>query len=319
MVKITATKTDGEVLILPAPLSLVISREEDVPADSLKAVFPTLIHEELADVTVTREGKCIFEGIVDEQNLIINDGTVTELIARSKVAVLLDNEAQPRTFSDPSAELMFRYYAKPLGFVSFRGEDRVRNGEYKVQKGSSCYTALKDFCLKVYGKAPEVVGETLIFGDNASKESLVLSDSGEGIPYTELKYSTRRYKLISKVLAKTEVRGGYTTVVGNFLAADKRVKRDRYLNATLYSSTPLQDAYTAIASSNREYNSVTAICPLCLVDSLSKDVTIQSRHLKNSDVFSVKEIKYTLSSEGESTRLTLRRREAQNVADIINN
>ncbi len=310
MVTVIGTKTDGSAYVLPTPLSLAICREEDTPADSLEVAFPSLVSEELTDITVTRDGECIFEGVVDEQHLCISNGTTTEIISRSKAALLLDNEAQPRTLCDPSAELMFRYYAKPVGFESFWGEDKHLQGEFKVQKGSSCYTALKDFCTKVYGKAPDVKGDTLIFEDNSQKQPLVLSNSAEGIPYTNLRLSTHRYKLISDVLAKTESGGGYSTAIGNSFAKDKRVQRVRYLNATLYSSTPLQDAYTAIASSNEGYATATVMCPICLVDALGKSLSIISEHLKSTDVFSVKEIKYTLSSEGESTRLTLRRREA---------
>ena len=70
-------------------------------------------------------GRVLFAGIVDEQVLSESgDGITVELSARSRAALLLDNEARPQIYYMPSLKLMFERHAAPYGFTGYLGRDR---------------------------------------------------------------------------------------------------------------------------------------------------------------------------------------------------
>ena len=91
-------KNGGE-LLLGEPEEAVLSYDREAPADQLKAVFPAdRLWEELTEVLVYDGGEGVFRGIVDEQNTRLSEaGLSTELVCRSREALLLDNEAEPGT------------------------------------------------------------------------------------------------------------------------------------------------------------------------------------------------------------------------------
>src|SRR5699024_3417624 len=85
-----------------------------------------------------RAGRVLFAGIVDEQVLSEDgDGITVELSARSRAALLLDNEAQPQIYYMPSLKLLFERHAAPCGFTGYLGRDEVFGGAFTVEKGMS--------------------------------------------------------------------------------------------------------------------------------------------------------------------------------------
>ena len=84
-------------------LSVSLITEESAPADGLKASFAVSGDvPALRFVEVFSGQERLFCGAVDEQTVLQNkNGTVLTLAARSRAAVLLDNEARPQTYIKP--------------------------------------------------------------------------------------------------------------------------------------------------------------------------------------------------------------------------
>lgn len=308
MLTVTAIGAKGETCSLPAPLSLEIAQDRDTPADSLRIVFPEKVSEELAEVTVTDGGKVLFTGIVDEQILTLADSTRTEIIARSMAALLLDNMAVPRNFVNPCTQVLFNLYMKPYGMESYVGENRVLQGSFNVSKGMSCWQVLEAFAKEVYGTSPRVEGRTVNFEKEQNQEDILFSNSVQGVTYSQLEYNRLRCKLISKVRAKTQTEGDYTTVVSSADALSRGIQRERYIDASRLSATPLSKAYEALENGALSSEEITLRCPLCLAGRLSAKGTVRT-DTETLEGFYVKALRYTLSNSKEVTRVTLRRKE----------
>ena len=159
--------TDGTELLLGEPMEAQLLYDSDAPASQLRAVFPAeKLWEDLAVVRVFHQGQVAFGGIVDEQNTALSgEGFTVELIARSWdiarswEALLLDNEARPAVLRSPSLGLLWERYFQPLGLTSVVGDQSPKAGELAVEKGTSCWELLENFCRDYLGTAPWVDGK----------------------------------------------------------------------------------------------------------------------------------------------------------------
>ncbi|MBQ8000817.1 MAG: hypothetical protein IJ298_06295 [Ruminococcus sp.] len=310
MLTFMGVNTRGERLSLPSPVEAVLCRDAGTPADSLTAVFPCVIYDELCYIAVYKDGKEIFSGIVDEQITVSGENVKTKLVCRSMAALLVDNEAQPCTFRDVSASLIFSRYVKPLGFASFTGEDKTLRGEFRVAKGESCWQVLEDFCSKAYGVFPVVEGNRVYMqGTEGNKECLVFSDKGDGIAYSNLEHNLLRCKLISCVRCKVTQGEDYTSYICNEDAQARGVLRERYLNADELSGKSLADADKLIVSARAKAEKFTLLVPQCMTDIPGAQAVVCDSAVGEHRGLYVTGIRYSLNSTGETTRLTLMRKE----------
>ncbi len=167
---------NGEQLLLGCPEEAVLSYDREAPADQLKAVFPAdRVWPELAEVLAYREGQGVFRGIVDEQNTrLTGSGLSVELVCRSREALLLDNEAEPGTIRNPSAEALSRRLLEPLGLRPGAGLQPAA-GSLFIEKGTSCWTVLGVY---VWGPGGPPSQELL---DSLSQELEALREVGAAV------------------------------------------------------------------------------------------------------------------------------------------
>ncbi|MBQ2944278.1 MAG: hypothetical protein IJD93_06290 [Ruminococcus sp.] len=309
MLRIVATDTKEERHSLSLPLSAVLSRDINTPADSLSLEFPSALWQELAFISVYDDDKEIFSGVVDEQIIILHKNARTKLVCRSKAAFLLDNEAKPQSFRDVSAKLIFERYAKPFGFKLADVEDASLKGSFVVKKGVSCWQVLQDFSKAVWGAVPYVFGDTLFLNGKASESEVVFSDCGKGVAFTSLEYNRLRCKLISKVRVKLKSGEDYNALVTSTDAQDRKVVRERYINATELSSKTLADAERLIGASKTASEIIVLTVPFCMTDALAVCACVESSEIGRLDGFCVTGIRYSFSENEEFTRLTLKRKE----------
>lgn len=307
MLTFFALYANGERCALSAPCSFELSQDSLVPADSLYAVFPCEIADELAEIYVTEGKEEIFRGIVDEQIVTFGEEVQTKVIARSMAALLLDNEAKPRNLFCPSAKVIFSLYMEPLGLEKFLGADRCVQGNFDVRKGMSCWQAVENFGIKAFGKAPRIEGATAVFSNEEGAE-VVFSDNGEGIPFTSFAHNRLRCRIISKVRAKTETPGDYRVEITNHQAVNSGIIRERYLDATSLSATPLSKAYEVLENSKRNSQEITLVCPCRVTGVLCLPAKVKCSE-KLYEGFFVKSLRYSFSAGTEKTRLTLCRKE----------
>lgn len=309
MLNVIATDTQAERHSLSLPVSAVLSRDLNTPADSLVLEFPFVLDREFAFIDVYSDDKSIFSGIVDEQIILLQKGVKSKLVCRSKAALLLDNEAKPQSFTDVSAGLVFERFAKPFGFNLRETEDAVLKGSFVVKKGASCWQVLEDFSRAVWGSVPYVFGDDLYLSGVPSESEVDFSDMGKGQNFTSFEYNRLRCKMISKVRVKLKSGEDYNAQITSSDAQAKGVVRERYLNATRLSGKTLADADRLIKVSETAGEKAVLTVPCCMTDVLSDRVCVESKELGRFEGFCVTGIRYSLSENEEFTRLTLKRKE----------
>lgn len=218
-----ATLRNGGQMLLGEPKEAVLSYDAAAPADQLKAVFPAdRIWEELVEVLAYEAGQGVFRGVVDEQNTRLTpDGLFVELICRSREALLLDNEAEPRSIRGASLESLRAKLLEPLGFTKVTGGQEALRGELAVEKGSSVWQVLARFCGECFGTEPYVDFEGVLHCEGREAKRLRLGR------VMSAQVSQRPCKRLSAVW-KQGYRGGYDTLYSDAGAA---LPRRRYLSA----------------------------------------------------------------------------------------
>lgn len=299
MLKVVAKDIKGQEIFLEGVFSLVISKEENVPANSLVIRVKEVSLPLLKSLTVIRDESELFAGEVDEQIEQVSLSPYTELVARSSASFLLDNEAAPLSLVNPSFEDVFNRFALPFGFTSYKGENKQLQGTFTVRKGESCYSVLSRFTEKAYGLSPRCEGPVISL-ENSNEGTFDLSDKA-----LSLRFFNLRCNRISRVRLKLRKGEGYTEEVINEEALEQGINRVRYVNAESGDVQTVEEADRIIRKGERESFYAEAVCRGFFADALGKDVV-----LKNTDrKLYVSSLKITLNSKGEHTRLTLKEKE----------
>lgn len=293
-------------IILPSPLSVRADVDESAPADSLYAVFPYADTAELKSVRVFSGGKLIFSGAVDEEERSFSShGKQLRISARSPAAYLLDNEAAPCSYDHPSAKLICERYVLPFGIRVSDDDDTVYFGEQNVPKGTSCWSALKSFCIACYSSIPRVSAEGVLYMRGMRREESVSFGNGaDDVRYSLLTEKYKRCEEISAVWVKTASTGGYTLPIVNKDAETRGVRRERYLNAVL-TDTPMRCADDMIRAGSQKAYTLRLRCPCCL---LGKEGCSASVSGVGEDSLYISALRYRFSESGEYTDVILKRR-----------
>ena len=312
MLRCYGVDTQSRVHSLPALCRLRISSGADTPADSLRLLLYGLYEEEFTGVYVYSNEKLVFSAVVDEQIAKVDDNSTTELICRSRAGVLLDNEARPRNFVNPSCEVLFRAFAQPLGFDRFEGENKAFQGEYSVSKGVSCYEVLDTFSKSVYGKPLKVTDDAVCFGFKNEGSELYFSDDGKGLPFTDFTHTRLRHRQISKIHLKLKEGEDYTAWIQDENAENIGIIRQRYMDVSYKSGQSVTDAKDAINKGIARSREISLVYPGVLTDVVSSPakVRVQGRVYEG---YEVKNLEYTYDNDTSQTRLTLSRKENMDV------
>ncbi len=225
----------GATIFLGEPLSIKISRDADAPADGLTAEFPHRSLPDLCRVRIWDGGTLYFSGIVDEQHEILAlSGMTVKISARGMAAPLLDSEALPQTYRNPSLPSLYNRHAAPFGLAGCRGPTNAACGEMTVEKGTSDWQMLEQFCREFLKTSPRVTVEGIF--DASGKPCRELRFGTSGIPYYALEYRRNWYPLLSDVYVQTEKGGAYTACLHGELARQHGILRKRYLSVSASAS-----------------------------------------------------------------------------------
>lgn len=306
--KITAFDTKGRQVILPYPVSLNISKNTGVPADSLTAVFT---YEsplpELAEITVEdNSGKREFTGVIDEQLVFCkNNISLLRLSCRSMAAVLLDNEAYPRSYILPSIDVIFEKCLKPYGIKGYIGKDSAISTAFTVDKGMTCWQVLEDFCSRFLNVYPRINEDGLLdITNEKNTQKLNFSNQG-GIYYSGISKTVNRHKQVSHVIARTGLNTDYSYVVTNEQAVERGINNVRYLNCAEMPNEYLSLADKIIANSQKKSVEYTIKCPQKLTDILGCDAEIESDIIGSESGLTVTAVDYYINGDGEYTEIEL--------------
>lgn len=261
---IVASFADGAALPLGPALSMHLQRSEDAPADSLSLLLP---HPgpcgELLGIQIQENGILLFDGIVDEQCASLSSsGCVLRLEARSKAALLLDNEALPQEYERPSLPMLFRRHAQPYGFGRAMGNEKAFPGSLTVSKGMSEWSVLEEFCRTFLHTRLFVDLQGNLDATGSRPAGMLAFGQGAGkIPYLSLEEQRLPCKRISEVLVRPSRQGGYTVRVTDPQAIAFGIRRRRYCNAPPGSGKPASYGGQRIAQARRKGYRVELLCP----------------------------------------------------------
>ena len=308
MLKAKLKSVEGEILNVGFIESVNLKREESAPCDQLEIVFLCEITSQISEILLTDSKGEIFRGVVDEQIVSYSDKVQTKIVARSMEALLVDNEACPEVFHNPSSALIFSRYAKVGAIKTFPDDNRFFEGTLKVYKGDSLYTVLKKFCEKVYGVAPFVKGNELcVFSEDKESEVLFSDALNSGVPFKELEVKHLPCEIISRVNIKTHPDGNYDRILRNEdLSCD--LPRVRFVDASSLSSSDIKSAERLIAQSVRRSTELSLVAKGRHSELLRKAAKVETKR-GVYEGFYVSSLKYTLKNRQEQTLLTLRRKE----------
>lgn len=298
------TLVDGKTMPLPHLLQISILSSVTSPAQSLylEAAIPRFPGE-LGEVIVHHGAQTVFRGQVDRQvSSFSAKGQVLTVEARSKGALLLDNEAVPCTMTNVNLSAVFSRFIAPYQFVLYNPSPGRTLSLYTVHKGRSEWQALMGYTLRVYGRTPYVVGDQVMIDRPRSISPLRIG--GAGLPYHELSHTHAPYHMLSKVVLR-DMDGYYRSAVANSSASYYRVQRKRYvIPASEFMDQPGLDANQRIRRSMLEKESVRITLPGIVSATIGQEVAITAEHTQ-LDNYIIQELTWKQSAEGIVTILTL--------------
>ena len=310
MLSVELITREGEVLCPRNALSVSLRADLNVPADSLELLFPysERLDRDISGVRVLLDGKTVFNGQPDELIRQRSSGGVTlKLTARNLAALLLDNEAEPLCYHEPSAAFIAEKHLIPFGITEYSGAKTPFYGDMRIDKGMSHWQVLERFCVCRYGAAPRITGDGRAILDGRSEEGTVSFGDG-GIMYTELRECRDRSRLISQVRLRVNPQDGYNAELSNPNPDCLGITRVRYVNVRAEDTT-LATADRIIENGNRKSWSLRLSCPGCRLDALGKSASVSDALFGSFDGLRVRSVFYRSDVRGERTVIQLEREE----------
>lgn len=310
MLKFIFTDIDDKEITLTDCISVSVNMEENVPAHDLSVTFAYRDVPELVTVTMLNEREILFTGIVDEQIRECSaKGDFLKLNCRSMAAKLLDNESVPISYTHPSVDVILRNHAKPFSVYCENSSDDTYFGTQTVAKGSTNWQAVEDFSKNMYHNKPIVSELGLLCFDNPKKDvTTVFSNISDGVRFFEFCEQRKRCEEISAIRIKAVNSAGYHMLIENKDACDRKIQRERYLNA-VFTNTPAIYAHNMIKNSRKKAYTVTLSAVGCHISSFLSNAVVKLSQDKTLDSLYVSAVRYNLSADGDITTLTLKRKE----------
>ena len=296
--------------MLDGVLTAVMDSDSDVPADSLTLTCPydSEIRLHGDRLKVLDADKLVFTGQLDNISVIKRgSGVILKLNARSKAAELLDNEAEPVTYINPSASLIESRHLRPFGITLSEVDNVPYYNKFKIDKGMSHWQVLRNFCRNRYQCEPRISGDgTAYMLGVPNGGSVVFSDGGDGITYYGIRESQLRHRIISEVKLKFRQNNTYSGTLKNNNPDAQGLRRVRYVN-TAADKTNLITAEEMINNSNRAGYTLTLRCAGCHSDLLGSRAAVSDSVLGKLGDLSVKKVRYYSDGRGEYSEITLKK------------
>lgn len=292
---------DGRELELGDVLSYELSRDIDAACDGLRLRLKNdKLFDELVSIKAYRKDALIFNGFVDVQrNSVDASGGEVFIYARSSACVLLDNEAEPRSYYCPTAKALVDNNASNFGFVD-KLPSLLSKHNYLVNKGVSCFGAINNF---VYG----MCGKSIVV--NPMNE-IILPDGSDEVNFNNIeiiseKRAINRGSLVSRIDYKIDGDFKYSHHIKSNFFEKRGITASKKINLT---SLPLwqreNTARSMLSSSASEYYTL-EITAVGFLNSQLYDRATGSSLLQSLDGYYVTSVCNIFDNKGERTRLTL--------------
>lgn len=304
----------GKNVEIYTPITAKININYLVPADDLVVTFNYDKElPELKKIYAYSEDVLMFEGFIDEQKVICdNRGVLLEISARSRVSLLLDNEAFPQTYNKPSLSTIFSRHIEPYGFTKYYGDTTSFADQFIVSKGMSEWDVLKKFCNTYLGVNPVFMRDGSLNATGSQirdTKRILISNSKNGLKYNDISKIINRYGVISKVILKSSKTSGYTSSLSDKNLIDKGIIATRFYDITSASISPQVCADSIISNSKKNMYIYKANCIGCHLQEIGSKVYIDDKYFNLENDMTLIKIKYILNSFGETTEFTMRTEE----------
>lgn len=300
----SAATFEGQRVSLPAPVSCQLSLDEDSPAHAFSATFPvSAALPPLYSCDVSYQGSPVFSGLLDQQTISVSaDGSLLKLAARSRAALLLENDALPQTYLNPSLQQLFDRHAAPYGFTEISGNLGPFRGKFTVRKGMSEWQALSEFAAYFLGVTLRPAGDRSLDASGKPSARSVTFSNSSGLPYSSLSHSFLLQNQASHLHLQPALGASYSGLVVDQAAVRLGVQRHRYLSLRPFL------AQRSLEQSRRKAQEVTVLSPLPLFHRLSLGdlACLDDPVFAHTGELSVAKISFSLDDKGQRSCLTLR-------------
>lgn len=308
--KFSVVSVDNETRDIENLMLFILNRSEETPVDDVNLIFiyPGKIGE-LKSITIRDdENDIIFEGIIDEQRLIVSgSGVFLKLYARSRAAYLVDNQAMPRVYTLPSLSIIFDKHVRPYGFNNILYSGDVCLSTFNVIKGMSEWDVLNSFCNLSIGRSPRISKDGIVLTKRLGRdEKVIISNRDDGIPFTDFQYRIKRYEQISEVYARVQKEGAYSERIVDQDAITRGITRKKYINAVNGSGESLNNARKAVALSKKRSKEYKVSVLSDKIPDIGAPAAIYSDTYGNMDNLYISGVKYFLNSVKNTCEITLR-------------
>lgn len=293
----------GERFDLGLPVRVQLRMKEDSPAHGFTGLFldrtefPAFLYCNVYD----EDDVLLFGGVVDGQSRQVSvEGAVVELTARSKASLLLDNEAKPQTYLNPSLGELFQHHGAPYGLQKFQGKTSRYYWTYVIPKGTSEWQVFWDFCVYCIGIEPRVTPDGILDVTGGNPSGILRFSNIDGIPYTSLTHNRRPDKQLSQLWMQDALGDGYTTNLLDLSAIRAGIQRTRYVTAANWQGR------RKLKTARRQSDELVLVCPHPVCGELGMQATVSDAMLGQFQNYSVAGIVYTLDAQGERWTITLR-------------
>lgn len=287
-------------------ISYELISEAEAPCNGLRLSFFCKKNiGEISIVRIYRNDKLIFNGFCDKQKITFSESDrICFIYARSSASLLVDNEAIPCQYENPSARQLWFLNAKDLGF-KMNLPELYSESSYLVSKGTSCYGAINNYISAVLGAPVYVTPENVLEIYEKSKAVKRL----DNYDILSLSYVIDRSKPISEVDYKINSSDNYLYHFKSDFVQKMGIKRKRMLNL---SSIPLwqreMNVEKMIETSLEEYYSVSAVILGESDLEIYDRVVLDFDEYFSNEEFYVSELVFCKNENGEYTTVLLKKK-----------
>lgn len=262
-----------------------------------------------AGFTARDDGKIFLRGIVDEYEMQMDGtGRTVTITGRGFAARLLDNESRPLIYQRATMAEILREHVTPYGISCLKAAPVMASSIYTVEAGASQWKALKDFCRVYGGFLPRFTREgKLIAAPMGTFVRRRVTDEAKVLSLTRRE---NHYGVLSEVLVIDKTRNvSYSVKNKEFLNRGGQCRRVVY--------TPGQSTWNAmrytgkyqIAQSEEDELAMEIVFPEKLTADPGDLAELNLPGCGLQGEYRIAAVKNTLDSDGETTMLTLRKRE----------
>lgn len=254
-------------------------------------------------VNVFDEEKHLFNGFCDLQKVTVANNLFECFVyARSSACLLVDNEALPFEYKNPTAAQLAFTNAVQYGF-KLDLPNVYAQSNYIVPKGTSRFGALNNFVFAVYGMPVYADSENVLRVYEKSPQVKTISKNS----VTSFVYTTDRSGVISCVDYKAKSESGYI-----YHCKSKFAEKNNILHSCALNLTGLPDWQRETAVKNKIVNSLSGYYSLNIKISGNSNLKlfdcVDCTNFGIDGVFTVWEIIYSNKNGKAQTSLVLNKK-----------